>query len=301
MLMFQDGHIPLGNFRNLKNKIQYHHEIQKSIYGDYSHIIFSEFKEIYAVYYSGENAITENPEGYINFFFGKEISIININKIIKLVLNTIEKNEQLFCIYISLFSEDESYQAQYIENENYKLINAALSSIFVKKDLEQSPKIKENNMDYELELCEPDDKENVLKCIEEAYFNGTETDLYKNIGIDGFKKNIRDYYENILDDYHVFIAKHNGYFCGHITYEVREGNANLIDVYSLENHKVNDFLSEESEYIMRTKNVKKIEGSVKVVNNNTQRTFDILLNITKKDWDIDGLLFNLKVGKFSDE
>lgn len=303
MLKFKDGHMPLDNFRRLKNKIQDYHEIQKTLHGGYSHIIFTDFKEIYAIYYSGENAITENPEGYINFFFEKEVSINNINKIIKLVIDTIKENEQLFCIYISLYSEDEDYHAKYIENKDYKLINATLSSIFVRKDLKLSPleKINENNIDYEIALCEPNDKENVLKCIEDAYFNGTATDLYKRIGIDEFKKNIRGYYENILEDYHVFIAKHNGYFCGHITYEVREGKANLIDVYSLKNHKVNDFLSVESEYIMRTMNVKKIEGSVEVVDKDIQRTFDILLNISKKDWDLDGLLFNLIAGKFSDE
>lgn len=289
---------------DLSSKLTHHNNLVlefDGIWFDLSNIVDS---VIVGNFFFGENEITENIEGYINLFVNNQNTVPEIARIINAIKETAEVLRLTYDIdflYVKSFTAGQEIQLKLINAIQNEETNIRFLSYVVNKII-NSCSIGKKNENLIIRTANEKDLDNVINCLVQAYLNGTLPEMYKKIGVDRFKQNIRTYYTKIIDDDNlILVGEINGEFCGHISYSLDEMDyfggskqAKLIDIFVLKKFSglnIGSTLVRVGEQECYNRGINTIIGTVDNDIKNPGKTLKILNQLKKDSWKTESFIF----------
>ena len=290
-----EDNLPIMNFENLNTKVIFHHNLQQELGGYSFNIKLENQEEIFVIFYKGENLITENLEGYFNIFISN-LSIYNLKSIVDTIIDYAKQDFPLQWIYLNIYSENRNFYSNLLtENLNF-MQGCFLSSLLVTNEVLSLPEKNSYDENIVIRKATLDDVDNIVTCLIQAYMNATQEEQYKFIGVPKFKDNIKNYYEDLINENRlILVSEIENEFCGHITYDLNytENEASMVDIYVIDQYsglRIESVLLKKGLETLEKLGISKIHGTVDNAED-IEQAFKVFHSLKNKGWELDGLTF----------
>lgn len=245
-------------------------------------------------YYFGINFITNDTECYIEIHIDNrtQIDAYIFNKIVEKIKNIINKEKiEVDLLLLQLVGDDKI-----LSNFDYNfliVLGFKRSCIYVEKELMKSNKsISDLDHNFIVRKYKESDYNNVISCLFDSHLLFLKlTGNVDDKSLTNLKRNIVDYYSPLkTENRFIYVVELNKQFIGHISFEITNNKASILDIYVIEEFQGKKILPELSKYLeiyCLQKGVIKLSGTVEP----SEKTSSILESLKKDGYSITSQCF----------
>ncbi|MEK5521664.1 GNAT family N-acetyltransferase [Heyndrickxia sp. FSL W8-0423] len=238
-------------------------------------------------YYFGNNEFSGLNECYVDLLFGDchlidNSFIQNLSQYLNKRIYELEYEIHLF--FLEYTNTLNGFERLSVEN----ILKLDVYSVvtLVEKDLFGKTKERIKG-EFTVRTFEEKDSHNVISCLVDSYKMGISLGGFVDlVDFQRLEQNIVQYYNEFFLSKNtiIFIAEKNGEFVGHITFEMHDEKAVLVDSYVLNKFSGNgvyDLLKRKFENFCISNEITVLEGSVEP---HSEKSLKILENLKQNGW-----------------